>query len=171
MACRNRLGEKRPLLGDAVRRKQRGRRASREFGPEGPFPGPLELNRDGVATEMRKYGDGSMLDRKEQATMRKCGDCQLCCRLVPVPTIKKPANVRCAHQSLARGAGYMIAGRSPAALILVAGCSGTIPPICGVRIDLITSLIRCRNSSEQSAQTASKRGFLPFRFGVIQDTR
>lgn len=35
--------------------------------------------------------------------MRKCGDCQLCCKLVPVPTIDKPAGQRCQHQSRARG--------------------------------------------------------------------
>lgn len=34
---------------------------------------------------------------------RRCGDCQLCCRLLPIPTIDKPANKRCEHQSHARG--------------------------------------------------------------------
>ncbi len=34
---------------------------------------------------------------------RKCGDCQLCCRLVPVPAIGKPATQRCQHQSHAKG--------------------------------------------------------------------
>jgi hypothetical protein len=29
---------------------------------------------------------------------RKCGDCQLCCRLVPTQEIGKAANTRCVHQ-------------------------------------------------------------------------
>lgn len=29
---------------------------------------------------------------------RQCGDCQLCCRLVPVQEIGKPANTACRHQ-------------------------------------------------------------------------
>lgn len=31
-------------------------------------------------------------------TKRKCGDCQLCCRLLPTAEIAKPANERCPHQ-------------------------------------------------------------------------
>jgi hypothetical protein len=30
---------------------------------------------------------------------RKCGDCTLCCKLVPVPNLGKPAHTRCKHQS------------------------------------------------------------------------
>lgn len=37
------------------------------------------------------------------ALTRKCGDCQLCCRLMPMPQLNKPANKRCEHQSHARG--------------------------------------------------------------------
>ena len=29
---------------------------------------------------------------------RQCGDCQLCCRLVPTKDIGKPANTKCRHQ-------------------------------------------------------------------------
>lgn len=29
---------------------------------------------------------------------RQCGDCQLCCKLVPVPEIDKLANTKCKHQ-------------------------------------------------------------------------
>lgn len=32
-------------------------------------------------------------------TGRHCGDCTLCCRLVPVERISKPANTRCRHQT------------------------------------------------------------------------
>lgn len=31
-------------------------------------------------------------------THRKCGDCQLCCKLMPTEEIGKPANERCKHQ-------------------------------------------------------------------------
>jgi hypothetical protein len=37
---------------------------------------------------------------------RKCGDCQLCCRLMPMPdppSLRKPANVRCQHQRHKKG--------------------------------------------------------------------
>lgn len=30
---------------------------------------------------------------------RHCGDCTLCCKLVPVQALAKPANTRCRHQS------------------------------------------------------------------------
>jgi len=29
---------------------------------------------------------------------RQCGECTLCCRLLPVQSINKPSNTRCAHQ-------------------------------------------------------------------------
>jgi hypothetical protein len=35
--------------------------------------------------------------------MRKCGDCQACCKALPLTTIGKPAGERCRHQSYARG--------------------------------------------------------------------
>jgi hypothetical protein len=34
---------------------------------------------------------------------RACGDCQLCCRLVPVPSIGKDGGVRCKHQKFGKG--------------------------------------------------------------------
>jgi hypothetical protein len=34
---------------------------------------------------------------------RKCGDCTLCCKLVPVKEIDKPANTKCIHQRQFRG--------------------------------------------------------------------
>jgi hypothetical protein len=36
-------------------------------------------------------------------TNRTCGDCSLCCKLLPMPQLSKPANKRCEHQSHARG--------------------------------------------------------------------
>lgn len=35
--------------------------------------------------------------------MRECGECQLCCRLLPAPDRKKPANERCQHQRFRKG--------------------------------------------------------------------
>lgn len=35
--------------------------------------------------------------------MRKCGDCQLCCKLVPVKEIGKLADTRCHHQKVGHG--------------------------------------------------------------------
>lgn len=43
--------------------------------------------------------------------MRQCGDCQLCCTLVPVRDIDKPAGKRCKHQRF--GKGCAIYGRHP----------------------------------------------------------
>lgn len=34
---------------------------------------------------------------------RKCGDCQLCCKLVPVKSLGKAAGERCKHQSHSKG--------------------------------------------------------------------
>jgi hypothetical protein len=34
---------------------------------------------------------------------RQCGDCQLCCKLLPVRSLNKAAGERCRHQSHARG--------------------------------------------------------------------
>lgn len=34
---------------------------------------------------------------------RKCGECTLCCRLLPVKEFNKPANQRCTHQRFGKG--------------------------------------------------------------------
>lgn len=39
----------------------------------------------------------------DKGTGRTCGDCQLCCRLVPVPTIGKGAGEKCQFQKYAKG--------------------------------------------------------------------
>jgi len=36
-------------------------------------------------------------------TDRQCGDCQLCCKLLPVLELSKLANTRCQHQSAGKG--------------------------------------------------------------------
>jgi hypothetical protein len=37
---------------------------------------------------------------------RQCGDCTLCCKLLPVSRIGKPANTRCVHQRHGRCKAY-----------------------------------------------------------------
>jgi hypothetical protein len=44
--------------------------------------------------------------------LRRCGDCQLCCRLVPTPEIDKPGNTKCKHQR--HGVGCVIYATRPA---------------------------------------------------------
>jgi hypothetical protein len=34
---------------------------------------------------------------------RSCGDCQLCCRLLPIPPLHKPAGQRCKYQQVRKG--------------------------------------------------------------------
>lgn len=40
---------------------------------------------------------------KDKPSGRVCGDCQLCCKLVPVPAIEKPAGKRCKHARTGKG--------------------------------------------------------------------
>jgi hypothetical protein len=45
---------------------------------------------------------------------RQCGDCQLCCKLLPVPPLGKKAGQRCKHQKFGKGcAVYHRAGMPP----------------------------------------------------------
>jgi hypothetical protein len=37
------------------------------------------------------------------SSSRRCGDCQLCCKLLPTSEIDKPANARCPHQRVGKG--------------------------------------------------------------------
>jgi hypothetical protein len=39
----------------------------------------------------------------EADTARSCGGCSLCCRLLPMPELHKPANTRCQHQKFKKG--------------------------------------------------------------------
>jgi hypothetical protein len=44
---------------------------------------------------------------------RECGDCSLCCRLLPVPPLEKGANQRCQHQRHTGCRVYHKAGMPP----------------------------------------------------------
>ena len=48
-------------------------------------------------------GHGVQLHVEEGEPRRKCGDCQLCCKLVPVDNLGKPAGQRCKYQRVGKG--------------------------------------------------------------------
>jgi hypothetical protein len=54
-------------------------------------------------TETTVTGHGLSLRFAEGRPLRRCGDCQLCCVLLPVRSVNKGAGERCKHQSHARG--------------------------------------------------------------------
>lgn len=66
----------------------------------------LELAGDRAVTEISAEGTMTVTF-SDKGTGRTCGSgtsrCQLCCTLLPIPTIRKPANQRCQHQSGAKG--------------------------------------------------------------------
>lgn len=45
--------------------------------------------------------------------MRECGDCQLCCRLLPVPPLSKLAGQRCIHQKFRKGCAVHHTAKMP----------------------------------------------------------
>jgi hypothetical protein len=47
--------------------------------------------------------------------MRECGDCQLCCKLLPVPPLGKPGGVRCKFQRHRKGCSVYHTPRMPPA--------------------------------------------------------
>ena len=64
-----------------------------------------------MKTEIRRVMVGSTQEAHEvvRSTMmggdskRRCGDCQLCCKVLPTSEINKPANTRCPHQRVGKG--------------------------------------------------------------------
>jgi hypothetical protein len=50
--------------------------------------------------------------------MRECSSCNLCCRLLPVPQLNKPAGQRCKHQSFAKGCRVYRTAKFPASCAL-----------------------------------------------------
>jgi hypothetical protein len=61
----------------------------------------MELAGDHMTIE--EDGNKTTITFGDVGTGRVCGSCNLCCKLVPVPTIGKKAGERCQHQSAARG--------------------------------------------------------------------
>lgn len=50
-------------------------------------------------TTITREAGSLIVDFDDKGTGRKCGDCTLCCKLIPVETIRKPAGHKCQHQS------------------------------------------------------------------------
>jgi hypothetical protein len=79
-------------------------------------------------------------------TSRKCGGCTLCCKLLPVPELDKPANTRCRHQSH-KGCGVYRAVGFPAACAvwncrwLVGEGTGARPDRAGYVVDIMPDMI------------------------------
>lgn len=44
---------------------------------------------------------------------RQCSDCQLCCKLLPVPPLKKKAGQKCEHQKFGKGCAVYLRARMP----------------------------------------------------------
>lgn len=62
---------------------------------------PFELVGDHLILEETAEGSSIRFDAKGLG--RSCGSCQLCCKLVPVPSIHKAAGQRCEHQKHGKG--------------------------------------------------------------------
>lgn len=60
-----------------------------------------ELAGDRMTIE--EHADGTTITFSDKGTGRVCGQCQLCCKLLPVPMIRKPAGVRCQHAKVGKG--------------------------------------------------------------------
>jgi hypothetical protein len=62
----------------------------------------LELSGD----KMRfvETADGTLhVTFDDKGTGRSCGTCSLCCKLLPIPSLNKPAGQRCKHQKALKG--------------------------------------------------------------------
>jgi hypothetical protein len=62
---------------------------------------------------------------------RQCGDCQLCCKLLPVPPLQKAAGVACRFQKFHKGFLRWTLRGWVAALVGVVGATAipTPPPL------------------------------------------
>ena len=87
---------------------------------------------------------------------RRCGECTLCCRLLPVRELKKPANTRCQHQSRKGCAIYHQLGFPPSCGLWncawLGGEDVPRPDRCGWVVDVVPDLIRARNNETGEVQ-------------------
>jgi hypothetical protein len=91
-------------------------------------------------------------------SQRKCGDCQLCCSLLPVNELAKPALQRCAHQR--HGKGCAIYARRPMSCALwscrwlVDDEAGDLarPDRCHAVVDIIPDVIRMTPPGEEPSE-------------------
>jgi hypothetical protein len=86
-------------------------------------------------------------------SVRRCGDCNLCCKLLPFPLIKKPAGMHCKYQRL--GKGCTIYASRPSCCRLWS-CRWLVDPECAdlrrpdrvhYVIDLVPDIITANDSS------------------------
>jgi len=63
---------------------------------------PIELAGEKIRLVDNPDGSRSLVF-SDTGTGRVCGDCQLCCKLLPIPTLAKPANQRCRYQRHHKG--------------------------------------------------------------------
>ena len=84
-------------------------------------------------------------------TTRTCGDCQACCRLLPVHKLAKKANTRCQHQRFAKGCA--IYDRRPTSCILWQclwradpECNLPRPDRCHYIVDIVPDYIEFENN-------------------------
>ncbi len=91
-------------------------------------------------------------------THRKCGDCQLCCKLMPTEEIGKVANVRCQHQC---NKGCRIYARRPMSCALW-NCRWLVnddmddqprPDRSRIVVDMMPDIIRTTNNETGEVQT------------------
>jgi hypothetical protein len=87
---------------------------------------------------------------------RRCGDCTLCCRLLPIPTLDKPANQRCTHQGR-RGCEVYHKPGFPAECG-VWSCRWLVdeeteglrrPDRSGYVVDIMPDLVRCQSGDNE----------------------
>jgi hypothetical protein len=62
----------------------------------------LSLTLEGMMIVHRST-EGTVAYDATRRTSRRCGDCQLCCKLIPVEEFGKRANQRCRHQKAGKG--------------------------------------------------------------------
>jgi hypothetical protein len=65
--------------------------------------GELELAGDHITVTETPDGTTEFEFGDKPAGGRVCGGCQLCCRLVPVAELHKPAGIRCGHARFGKG--------------------------------------------------------------------
>jgi hypothetical protein len=88
---------------------------------------------------------------------RHCGGCTLCCKLLPVRELQKPANTRCQHQSR-KGCGiYHQLGFPPSCGLWNCAWLGgeedlVRPDRCGWVVDIVPDMIRARNNETGAVQ-------------------
>lgn len=90
-------------------------------------------------------------------THRKCGDCQLCCRLLPTAEIAKPENERCPHQC--RTGCHIYAGRPMSCRLW--SCRWLVdddmadqprPDRSHIVVDMMPDVIRAKNNETGEVQ-------------------